>query len=216
MTSFSDLDMRRWWTPEDREAVRAVNAEHWPAVRDALLSRHPPGTALTDVPEFCDALRDFVVHDGWGVEDVAVWFGVSRERARQWTVDVLSPLEVDERGPTCWRVWALDRFVPTTTEEARDVYSRSIDGPEDRRRNRRQSDVAALRAFVRDFGRVPRTGEFAETLGESYQVIGARWPGTYAEGWDALYRAAGYERPGAYDVEKDVVKVSIDEIAKSG
>lgn len=193
MVSFSALGLRRWWDPDDREEVRSANAEHWPAVRERLLADYPPGTALTDVPKFRDFLRDAVLHDGWGAEDVAVWFGVSGARARAWVSDVLTPAESEERDGTSWRLWALDRFVPVGSEEARQralVLSRAVEQDE-----RLAGDVEALQRFVTEHGVVPNASELAKYRGASYQTIGSRWPGSYAEGWDRLYEEAGYERP---------------------
>lgn len=196
--SFASVGLSRWWDPADREEVRAANAEIWPSVRERLLADHPRGTALTDVPAFRDAIRDAAVHDGWGAADVAVWFGVSRECARRWITDVIDEVEVDDVGPTSWRTWALDRFVPIDPDEARALVARTA--ARERGRSVQEEDVAALRRFVSERGYVPRAGEFAEYAGASYQAIGGRWPGSYAEGWDVLYREAGYDRPGGYDV----------------
>ena len=195
MTTFSDLGLSRWWNPDDREEVRAANAAHWPSVRDQLLEGRPHGTALTDVPEFRDTIRDAVVHDGWGAEDVAVWFGVSGQRARDWVNAVLTDMERAEYRSTAYRVWAYDRFVPTSGQDAKEMALRARPGPRERAR---LDDVEALRQFVRDRGYVPRTGEFVKYVGGTYDGIGGRWPGTYAEGWNALYAEAGYDRPGAY------------------
>lgn len=192
MPTFAALGLSRRWDPADREAVRAVNSEYWPRVRARLREGYSYDTPLTDIPAFRDMVRDAVLHDGWGAEDLAVWFGVSGARARAWVKAVMTEAELEDCGQTSWRGWLLDRFGPVSGDVAKNSATRDV------QKERRRLDVARLRDFVEVHGVVPNAGDLAAFLGESYQAIGNRWPGTYAQGWNALYAEAGYTRPGAY------------------
>lgn len=207
MSLLADAGLVAQWSKEDREACRA---EH--AVRFRELKRRRFGkiaVAAAEIPGMISSLNR-LFESGYNVTDVAVMFGVSRQRVDQWRKKY--DLKNGIRGGSAYRMWdpRLDRFVPVTRTEMvarlriqRELRRRA--GVTERHEAERHRHVRALLRLARACGRPPTLGELAEELGYAgiAQAATRYWKGvngaeTYAEMTTEMYRAAGLRkyRPG--------------------
>jgi hypothetical protein len=140
-----------------------------------------------------------LINEGYGLTDIAMMFGISRERVRQ----KAARIGLEYSQGTKPRVWdeRLGRFrfrdVPEQRAERR--LRRRVE-IEHRLGARRAAQVAALRALRAELGRTPTTAEVAERCDLSKTALYVTWgytpmqklcQATPTQAMAALYAAAG-------------------------
>lgn len=120
-----------------------------------------------------------LAQQGYGMEDTAVMFGVSRERVRQWAekYGLTEQFKVLGKG-TKPRMWDAEqgRFVAQTWTNFRaDQHGAVIETQRQTRRQRRKARrrrlVSELRALAARLGRTPVSLEVSEAMGTSWSDI---------------------------------------------
>lgn len=192
----------RGWDKGVYAALRKLHAPLWRKLFDE--SGAPSVAAL---PGFIESLRS-LLEQGYTFTDVAIVYGVSRQRAQQWAKQ-LDLYDARFDGVTPRRVWddAKGQFVPVTgttyrlmRQAVRTAKRRAV--VEASRAARRAQDTETLRLLAVDLDRVPTLLELGEEMGFPPAQAAARlavaWrePGDarpYADALARLYRAAGLE-----------------------
>jgi hypothetical protein len=179
--------------------LRAFARPQWEALKRAHGITGP--VSVRDLPRFTASLA--ALHaDGWGQHDIALMFGVTRERVRQWFR--ACALTSQRRGsrPRLWS-WDDGRFVPVSVKSynrAREEYPRaeSVAARRVRALARQAQLVAELQALARRLDHTPRIGELRRQYDRFFQVLGdwrepgeGRWQ-VWVHRW---YRAAGLVVP---------------------
>ena len=199
----SELGWNSTWDSEDREACRAHHAELFRELKLRLVGK--TDVALEDIPGMLDSLQ-CLLDMGYSFTDMAVMFGVSRQRVGQWCDR--HGLEDPDGWGAAYRVWddELHQFVSVTREEMNDRARLQLELRKDAERTRRREakrrrHVATLRRLHEELGRVPTQGELARELGFAGHGQGAAryWLGvngaeSYTEAFTQMYHAAGLEK----------------------
>ncbi len=175
------------WCVEDADDVRADNRSHWDAIRGGY-------ARVSDVPGFERSLLG-LYEQGYSITDISCFFGVTRERARQWMERLGVPGGYLRCG-SMPRVFNHDtnRFEAVTVLEYVNLCRRPRSKTTFNRAWSRALDVERLWAVMARIGRVPCVAQVWPTMSER-NTVGQRWregDSGYAEGWDAVYKAAGY------------------------
>jgi transposase len=155
-----------------------------------------PSTARHADPDFVPSLRLLVQRERYSHHDIALMFGVSRERVRQWCekYEVAHPDGRSARGLRMTRVWedASNRFVPVSKRVARAgrqrMHREQRQCALSERRDRIVEQVSALRS---ELGRDPTLKEIAERL------VGKPVPSPQA-GSLVMHQWGGRTRRGEY------------------
>lgn len=132
----------------------------------------PASTPRHADPDFVPSLRLLVERERYSITDIALMFGVSRERVRQWCarhgIDNPNGWRV---GLNCIRMWDDDAncFVAVPISDLRRVEAerRRISRKAAlaaRRAKRRESAIAAVRALYEKLGRELTAVEMAEAI----------------------------------------------------
>jgi hypothetical protein len=129
-------------------------------------------TGIADLPGFVDSLRLLLESERYSFTDIALMFGVTRERVRQ----LAAKFGIEgggraQRGLYDVRVWddVAHRFVPRTrgdvaAENERNRRARARVELEERRIARRASLIEAIRSLSQSLGRSPTTLEVARVF----------------------------------------------------
>lgn len=139
-------------------------------------------------PAYRRAMRESLqrlADQGYGLEETAVMFGVSRERCRQWAAKYGLTQHFKSLGTgTKPRVWDDDRncFVPRTWDtyraaERAEVSRKRLSTKAAHRHTRRVQSIVALRDLAKQLKRTPTLGETSETLGCDFQGIALLFSG---------------------------------------
>ena len=172
---------------------------------DAWKNANVGAGGLANCPEFVEALLTLLVDEEYGLTDVGLMFGVSRERVRQWA----ERLGIDTIHAGSQRVWdeAEGRFVTHTgrKHQTRSMISKNRKG---HFWTLRHEEFGKILLEVQDkIGEVPTLADVGEHLGIAKHQIGPRislrYGGgsyrsnglSYTETLDYLWSAAGMKRP---------------------
>lgn len=180
---------------ESRAEIAALNRSYWCGCskekQHALECRCTSPMTADDVW--------LLIHEGYGLTDIALMFGLSRERVRQ----KARRLGIVYTGGTKPRVWddRLGRFRFRELAEQRAEQRLLLRVKfEHRLGARRAKQVEALRALYAEFGRTPTLGEVADRCGFEKGTLYTTWGytpqqklcrATAKEATAALYIAAG-------------------------
>ena len=213
---FLEYELHSRWDPREREEVRSHHAKLWDEWKCRLsmefgIKGGHRCTHLADIPGFLDSLKRLAA-TGYSLVDIAVMFGLTRQRIDQLFDDHDIP-----RGNwgSSFRMWSDEKnyFVAVTHEDLGELLrgkrNLTLEGQKaERRERKKQRHIQAILEFAREHGRPPSITELAKKLGYSRlagQAIIARYwgyqnwrPGSvsYQEAWDNLYAAAGFpDRP---------------------
>ncbi|KKL59408.1 hypothetical protein LCGC14_2215670, partial [marine sediment metagenome] len=145
-----------------------------------------------------------LINQGYGLTDIGMMFGVSRERVRQ-----IAMRQGRKTAGSLPRVWddKLNRFRVITRKERdtrrrlirRALHHRTV---RQRREVRRVHELTTLKALAKQLGRVPVFQELVTAVGKSVAGISLDWgkdrkkPGGYGVAMARLYRTAGFEVRG--------------------
>lgn len=148
-----------------------------------------------------------LAQQGYGMDEIGVMFGVSRERVRQWAKRYGLTAQFRALGKgTKPRVWdpEQNQFVPITwgatkQKQASERSLRYWAMVEQRRRAGRRKDLATLKALAERLGDTPTLEEYSEALGFGWQAAAMRFRGRPSQRfpipWGSLarrlYRMAG-------------------------
>ncbi len=161
--------------------LRAFARPHWEALKLAH-SR----VGVRRLPGFAASLA--ALHaDGWGQSDIALMFGMTRERVRQWFRACGLKSQFWGSRPRLWS-WDAGRFMPVANAAMR-VQTLA----------RRAQLVAELRTLERRLGRTPRIGELRLHYPRFFRVLGGAWRESGERRWQVWvrrwYQAAGLVVP---------------------
>lgn len=215
-TSFCDMGIERQWNSADRVAVTGHNSSRWLELKreNGWLS-----TPVGEIPGFRDSLQR-LYNQGYSPSDISAFFGVSRERVRQW-FNQLGIVRDGVHGSMV-RVWddERNRFAAVHPRQLHrmkaEVHQKRIDA---NRADihydnalRANADVDTLRRISVALGRPAYRAEMLDALGcpdrtdknrrqHIYVDVARRWGWsqraaglTYSDAWKLLYRAAGIRR----------------------
>lgn len=152
------------------------------------------------LPGFVESVRILLIEERYAATDVALMFGVSRERIRQ--LIVRAGIEVPDypRGLRARRVWddEANRFRPVPLGEIREV-ERAERWAERRlirervREGYRAHVIAALTAFARSVDR-------PVTASEAWYAVSGRWQqnGAIIQMLQVMRGGGAWRTPGAY------------------
>ncbi|NIM48947.1 MAG: hypothetical protein GTO22_06755 [Gemmatimonadales bacterium] len=194
---------------DDVRELTAANAEFWDE-RKGGLGHHDP---VDSVPGFSESLDRLVSFHEYSDVEIGIMFGVSRERVRQWRNRLGIQKKRHGSGKRMWND-VLGRFLTVDC----DTYKRTREGTRRRirrekqlralleqRRAQRDEDAARVRRVGESLGRTPTTKDVFPLTYSScnmpaeYISVANRWGRlngrTYQEALDALWAAAGFERP---------------------
>lgn len=198
MTTLADYDVRTTMATDLRDELRKANRELY----DRWKREHKVWSPFS-VEGFREALETEYLM-GYSLSDIAMMYGLSRERVRQW-FEAHDIWHEEERASL--RVWddEMDCFVPVSTddylervrkiEKQRRAEARAWELEEKRRRS-----AQAVRELDGELGRPPTLEEVAEKV-DTIPVVLAQWWGytrepdtaSYAEAWDRMYEAGGID-----------------------
>lgn len=195
------------WDPKDLQAVTRANAKAWPEWRWLLTGKRHNGP-VESIPGFRESLDSLYNDQGYSQVDIGAFFGVSRERVRQWFgILGIETKRAQPRG-SMLREWdaSQDRFVCRPTSEMKSRIARRETAARRRRKweslePERQRHTDALRALAERLGRTPTLTELSEEIGEAWQLAAERCWGrrstcTRSQAVGRLYASAGlFVRP---------------------
>jgi hypothetical protein len=196
---YGGLGLSKCLTKDDVALIKEV-APYWHAYK----LEHQIAEDLTDT-RLGEALRELIHEHGYNLSDIAIMFGVSRERVRQWC----GQHGVDHRCPpgraSSFRMWDAERlrFVPCSLEEYMTAVLATkrdarLNSQTEKRASQRLADVARVQTVGSTLGRAPY---YAEVFDEPCAIIAQHWRDsrdniiTYSLALDILWLAAGYARP---------------------
>ena len=192
-----------WRDPDGRDRITEAHRPIWERIK----AEHGVGdgtwSSIYDIPGFQESMAN-LVDQGWCVTDIGVFLGVSRERARQWLLE----LGLKAHHGTAPRIWSdeAERFVPITIDEA-DKMTQAAHVRATRlriaarRRAVREEHVLYIQVYHGEHGCTPRLKDMSAFFGLSWPGICNYWrvkrkgrlTRTYAECYALMCRVAGVE-----------------------
>lgn len=191
----SELGLNSTWREEDKQECLGAARQAYRQLKRKHGGRNVP---VDKIPGFIESVQS-LLNDGFGLTDVGVMFGVSRERVRQWA----NQFDLQRRfGPgTRYRIWDddKDRFVPVPNELmyhiAECYHDRRLETEvQERQQAARSEHVEALKSLAKRFGRTPTLNELEEELDTFWPNIARYWGYEADSPKDAASYTAAYRR----------------------
>lgn len=194
------------YTPEEREYLRSL-FDAWKAEHLGAVSK---GAPLMSSPAFRSGLDSLINEHGYCQSDIARWFGVSRERVRQWCE--MCEIEIPGKSSR-YRSWSDEegrfvpdfkntRFVARMRHRARYRAGVMSEAARVRCAERRKDGLAMILGFAETEGRPPFAAELRDRLGLKgneatvlAHVMGWDRRESYVDFMNSIWEEAGYRRP---------------------
>ena len=185
-----ELGIKRGWPIDERHSIRHSSAPYWKKLKARLFTRHNIHS-VGKIPGIKTSLQS-LYDQGYSQSDISAFFGISRERGRQWFRDFGIKKNPNRHGSQV-RIWSdeLNHFTVVPRKEFDEMMlKRQQKKILARRLNRTHKyamrmngDVDTIRHMVKKFGFVPYKTEFLGYVGcdttDEYakmnMIIGTRW-----------------------------------------
>jgi hypothetical protein len=196
--------MKWTWETKRRASITVAHRPYWRKLKAANGAGSGSRKSVCDITGFTESI-DRLLKQGWCATDIGVFFGVSRERARQWIKEL--GLKALEHG-TMPRVWDPDLacFRPIRKADAREEMAEAERRAKrlaiaKHRRAMREEHVAFIQLYHEEYGYGPSTTELGEFFNTSWSGICQYWRVkrlgkmtlSYAECYALMNRLAGVE-----------------------